>query len=277
MPSQSVTIGLIRDIFAQPLTYAIETNKISHPFVVQFASVAENAQKLAAGQLDVALVSPIDYARNSVHWEIIPGLGVASFGTTGAAKLLFKPNLNKISTIAADLRFPTELLIAQLVFLEKTGEKPQFIIRGVQSGIVPETTDAALFVGNDALPIKTLQEGVFDLAEEWNDLTGLPLVHAFFAARRGTLSPTTAALLMQSHAYFVHHKDDIVRGISKETGIESERLEIHLSEEIRYTLDELDLDGLRELFRHCFYHQMLDEIPDIFFSQAVSADQTRMN
>jgi len=277
MVNQPTTIGLIKDIFAQPLIYALETNAIAHPFTIRYSSLAENAQKLAAGEVDIALISPIDYAKNSMEWEIIPGLGIASYGVTGAAKLLFKKDLQTISTIASDLRFPTELVVSQLVFLEKTGEKPQYITQGVQPGIIPEKTDAVLLVGDDALPVKSIQEGVFDIAEEWNDLAELPLVHAVFAVKRNAISPTTAALLLQAHSYYSEHKEQISQDLAESRGIDTDRLTIHLNEEIRYTLDELDTDGMKEIFRHCFFHTMLDEIPEIVFSQKASADQSRMN
>lgn len=277
MASQPVSIGLIKDVFAKPLTYAFEKNTIAHPFTIRYSSLAENAQLLSAGEVDIALISPIDYAKNSMKWEIVPGLGIASYGVTGAAKLLFKKGLKKISTIASDLHFPTEMVIAQLVFLEKTGEKPHFVTIGVQPGIIPEKTDAVLLVGDHALPVKTIQEAVFDLSEEWNDITGLPLVHAVFAAKRHSISPTTAAILMQSHSHFTEHKNEIIHDIAELFGIDFQRLDIHLNEELRFTLDDLDTNGIKEIFRHCFYHQMLNEIPDIVFSKIASNNQTRLN
>jgi chorismate dehydratase len=277
MNSQSVTIGLINDIFAKPLAYALEKKSIAHPFTLHYASLAENARKLSAGEVDIALVSPVDYGKNALDWELVPGLGIASYGVTGAAKLLFKKGLHAITTIATDMQFPTEMVVLQLAFLEKTGTKPQFIAHPVQPGIVPEHTDAVLLIGNDALPLKTIQETVFDVAEEWNDLTELPLVHAVYAARRENVSPTSAALLMQAHAHFVEHKETVIAAIAGETGIDAERLRMHLLEELRYTLDESDIEGIQELFRHCFYHKMIDEIPDLVFSQSATPDQSRMN
>ncbi len=277
MASQPVSVGLIKDVFAKPHTYALEKNSIAHPFTIRYSSLAENAQLLSAGEVDIALISPIDYAKNSMDWEIIPGLGISSYGVTGASKLLFKKGLMNISTIATDLQFPTEMVTSQLVFLEKTGNKPQFVTAGIQPGIIPEKTDSVLLVGDDALPLKTIQEAVFDLSEEWNDITGLPLVHAVFAAKRNNISPTTAAILMQSHSYFSEHKDVIIHDISESFGIDSQRLNIHLNEELRYTLDDLDTDGMKEIFRHCFFHRMLDDIPEIVFSQIASNGQTRMN
>lgn len=277
MGSPSVSVGLIKDIFAQPLTYALENNAIAHPFTLRYSSLAENAQMLTSGEIDIGLISPIDYAKNSIEWEILPGLCIASYGVTGAAKLLFKKGLRNISVIASDLRFPTEIVISQLVFLEKTGIKPQFITSGVQPGIIPEKSDAVLLVGDDSLPVKTIQEGVFDISEEWNDLVELPLVHAVFAAKRDLITQTTAAVLLQAHSYYNDYKNNILQELSRSRGIDHDRLNIHLNEELRYTLDELDTEGLKEIFRHCFFHTMLDEIPDIVFSKATSPDQSRMN
>jgi predicted solute-binding protein len=277
MVAKPINIGLIKDVFAQPLIYALEKNIIPNPFILKYSSLAENARQLSAGGVDIALISPIDYVKNSTEWEILPGLGIASYGVTGAAKLLFKKGLESITTIATDLRFPTEMVISQLVFLEKSGEKPQFVTHGVQPGIIPGKTDAVLLVGDDALPVKTIQESVFDLSEEWNDVAELPLVHALFAAQRDSLSPTTAAVLIQSHSYFLEYKDDIIDDLSKSLGIVRERLHLHLNEELRYTLDEIDTEGIKEIFRHCFFHAMIDEIPELVFSQVSSANRSRMN
>jgi predicted solute-binding protein len=283
MVSHSVSIGLIKDIFAQPLTYAIERNAVaadtwgSKPFTIRYSSLAENAQLLAAGEVGIALISPIDYAKNSTEWEVFPGLGIASYGVTGAAKLLFREELVNISTIATDLRFPTEMVVSQIVFLEKTGDKPRFITHGVQPGIIPADSDAVLLIGDAALPVKTIQESVFDISEEWNDISDAPLVHAVFAGRRDAISPTSAAILLQSYAYYAENKDTIIRDLSTSRGIDYDRLYTHLNEELRYTLDDLDIDGIKEIFRHCFFHKMLDEIPDLAFFRPASENHVRLN
>jgi chorismate dehydratase len=271
------TIGLIQDILAAPLVYALQHNKIAHPFTLRYASLAENAHALTSGEVAIALVSPIDYARNSGEWEILPGLGISSFGTTGEILVLFRQDLQRIHTIATDLRFPSEIVLTQIVFLEKFGDKPSFLTKTPSGVTLPVNADAVLLVGDAALKKTESQTNILDLADEWSDITGLPFVHSFFVARRETIDAGVLAPLLQSLSYFRSNQKEITMVLSAQSGIKEERLDIHFSEEIRYSLDDLDLDGIRELFRYCYYHGMLDEIPDLLINQTLNPGNPSLN
>jgi chorismate dehydratase len=265
-------IGLIQDILASPLVYALQYNKIKHPFIQHNASLAENARMLATGEVDIALISPIDYARNSGKWEILPAYGITSFGFTGESILLFRQGLQQIRTIATDLRFPSEIVLTQIVFLEKFGDKPTFKAGTTPSSITPNNLDAVLLVGDKAIKVSETKTNILDLSDEWSDLTGMPFVHAFFAAKPGNIDSEFAGILMDSFSFFQSYRTEIANDIALRSGIPHERLHTHFNEEMRYSLDDLDLDGLREYYRHCYFHGILDEIPDIIPSQTIKPD-----
>jgi chorismate dehydratase len=270
-------IGLIQDILASPLVYALQYNKIEHSFILQYSSLAENARMLSTGEVDIALISAIDYARHSGEWEILPACGITSFGYTGESVLLFRQGLQHIRTIATDLRFPSEIVLTQIVFLEKFGDKPTFKAGLLPTSIPPNNPDAVLLVGDEALKVTEIKTNILDLSDEWSDLTGIPFVHAFFAARPGNIDEEFAGILSQSLSFFRGYRKEIVHDLAFRTGIPHERLLTHFSEEMRYSLDDLDLDGLREYYRHCYFHGILDEIPDIILNQTTNPDNPALN
>ncbi len=272
-----MNIGLIRDIFGIPITYGLEHSTIPHAFRTHFAPLAENAQKLSSGEIDIGLVSPIEYARSSETWEILRGIGIASYGLTRAACLHFKQGISRIQTISTDLAFPTEMVVTQIIFLEKFGYKPSFIPLRPGATPVASDTDAALLVGDAALDNPGKGWSLLDLGDEWNDLTGLPLVHAVVAGRRDSIDRVAASSLIHSYAYFNANRDEIIGKVSEKSGVPAGQLQQQLHEEIRYSLDEDDLDGIRELFRHCYYHSMLEDIPDLHFSKVLPSLSASMN
>jgi chorismate dehydratase len=261
--------GIPRYLYTKPLTFGLEQGPQKVDLFTDLSS--QNALRLKSRELDAALLSPIDYARNSDEYLVVPNICV---GSTGNHTLLlhFREGLRKINTVATDIGLTSELVLAKILLIEKYDTNPQFIpmapVKTMASSpdvaAMLARADAALLVGGPSLFSSLDTKCTIDLVEEWGDLTGLPYVHAIWLSYRDSLTPSKVYLLKQSCDEGLRHLPDIALAASREGQGTPEVCENYLAS-FNFNLDEETIESLSEFFRYAFYHGILDEVPEIRF------------
>jgi chorismate dehydratase len=261
--------GIPRYLCTKPLTYGLEQGPQKVGLFTDLSS--QNALRLKSRKLDAALLSPIDYARNSDEYLVVPNICVSSTGNH-TMLLHFREGLRKINTIATDIGLTSELVLAKILLVEKYNTNPQFIpiaptkslASGADATAMLAKADAALLVGGASLFASLDTKCTIDLVTEWNDLTGLPYVHAIWLSHRDSLTPTMAHLLKQSCDEGIRHLHDIASAASREGQGTPEECETYLAS-FNFSLDEETVESLSEFYRYAFYHGILGEVPEISF------------
>jgi chorismate dehydratase len=127
--------------------------------------------RLLAGELDVAPISSIAYARNADRLRILPRLCVSSEGAVDSIQLVSRLPLEAVRTVAVTPESATSVVLTKVLLPEATH---------VPLG---EEADAKLLIGDAAL--KSAFEDPtphHDLGRLWLERTGLPMVFAVWAA-----------------------------------------------------------------------------------------------
>src|SRR5262245_29595935 len=174
-------IGIPSTMYCLPLVTALGSET---KLDLEVAAFPDLAQKLRQGDINAAFVSPIEYARESSEYRIIPALAISSRAGVG---LYCRKGLRDISTVAADPAFVSEIVLARIVLAEEFERVPAIVPMVGSLDQMLARADSALVAG-DALPLslKTNPDCI-DLAELWSEMVDLPFVHGFLAAREGAL------------------------------------------------------------------------------------------
>ena len=259
-------VGIIPSLFARPLFTGLRQQGGSAGVDVVEDVSAQLALKLRQGHLHGAFLSPIDYAKDYSHYDILPSVGVVSYGESRSIFLMFKEDLQAIETIAADPRSSSEIVLAHLVLAEKYDTVPRVvpIIGSVEESL--SRTDAVLCAGDIAREMETSPH-IIDLVDEWHDVSDLPFVHGIWAALHGALSPAEAQFIIETG-----RQGQALAGFSSQ--------EVEYLKRFQYDIDEEANMGLAEFFRMAYYHGILKDIPDITFhsldeKEDASPDDTR--
>jgi chorismate dehydratase len=128
-------------------------------------------RQLIAGELDVAPISSIEYARNADRLRLLPRLCVSSEGAVESIQLISKTPLDRIRTVAVTPESATSVVLTK-VLLPDAAHVP-----------LGEEAEARLLIGDAAL--KSAFEDPtphHDLGRLWLERTGLPMVFAVWAA-----------------------------------------------------------------------------------------------
>jgi len=126
--------------------------------------------RLLAGELDLAPISSIEYARNADRLRLLPRLCVSSEGAVDSIQLVARRPLEQVRTVAVTPESATSVVLTKVLLPEA---------RHVPLG---EEADATLLIGDAAL--KSAFEDPtphHDLGRLWLERTGLPMVFAVWA------------------------------------------------------------------------------------------------
>jgi chorismate dehydratase len=138
--------------------------------------------KLVAGEIDIAPISSIAWARNADRLRIMPRLCVSSEGAVDSIQLVSRVPLEQVRRVAVTPESATSVVLTRVLIPEADH---------VSLG---EDADAKLLIGDAAL--KSAFEDPtphYDLGRLWLERTGLPMVFAVFAAPE-PVPPGMAAL-----------------------------------------------------------------------------------
>jgi chorismate dehydratase len=128
-------------------------------------------RRLVGGEIDLAPISSIEYARNADRLRILPRLCVGSEGAVDSIQLVSRKPLEQVRTVAITPESATSVVLTK-VLLPEAVHVP-----------LGEEADAKLLIGDAAL--KSAFEDPtphHDLGRLWLERTGLPMVFAVWAA-----------------------------------------------------------------------------------------------
>ena len=187
---------------------------------------------------------------------------MASTHRVRSVLLISEMPLWKVKTVAFDKTSRTSMVLARIVFDEFYHIRPDFRPSEPDLATMLAQSDAALLIGDRALKFKEenelpnaehqrplLRHGaeplqVFDLAERWRFLTGLPFVFAFWAARDGFKDGTVVDTLKKSRDFGVANLPVIAEKYAEPTGIKKEYIQEYLQQNMHYYMDQSCIEGL---------------------------------
>src|SRR5919197_3583414 len=187
-------IGRIGYINCAPVYGAIDRGIVALPPGAELISgtPAELNDLLVAGELDVSVISAIEYARHAKELVLLPDLAVSCDGPVRSVALFSKQPVGQVDgrTVLLSASSRTSVALLELLCRDVWKIRPKFAEARAEAqdlealGALPH--EAVLVIGDAAL--KLAATGTYphrhDLGEEWKTWTGMPFVFAVWAARR---------------------------------------------------------------------------------------------
>lgn len=224
-------------------------------------------RQMAAGALDVSVISAVEYAREAGKYVLLPDLAISCdgpvrsvmlFSTCAAPALHGQPVLVSRSSM-------TSVALLELLFEQVWKARPLFVPGDAEAEDLRQDQTAVaarLVIGDAALmlrhPRHPVAEGhgqeypfVYDLGAEWKSWTGLPFVFAVWVARRDVDVREALAVhgaLIESRNWGLTHLDQLSEEASVICCLPSAIVREYLSG-LDYGLGLEYLEGLSEFFR----------------------------
>jgi predicted solute-binding protein len=214
-------------------------------FELEFCIPAVCADHLASGKADIGIVPSFELTRQDL--EIIPGAGIACHADVRSILLISKCPAAQIRTLAADSSSRTSVQLARVILDRKYGVAPDLIPHPPQLESMLQIADAALVIGDPALRIdpEHLPSHTYDLGAEWSHMTGLPMVFAVWAGRRGLTTPELETAFRDSWHFGREHMEDIVTSESVARGFPPALVREYLTRHIVHELGPREYEGMK--------------------------------
>lgn len=239
--------------------------------IVQGVPTQLNAY-MAAGALDVSVISAVEYARDAQRYLLLPDLAISCDGPVRSVVLFAKRPASELSgrRVLVSRSSMTSAALLELLFEHVWDARPSFVPSDAELTDIAKFSaadhDARLVIGDAALRLGAhLQDQrdrdellerlgyryAYDLGAEWKGWTDLPFVFAVWVAQRST--DTRAALdvhasLMASRDWGLAHLDQLAAQAALATGVTKTACLTYLSG-LDYRLSYGHLAGLTEFFR----------------------------
>ncbi len=259
-------ISVVQYLNSVPLAWGILEGPQKDQFDAVFSTPAECAAQLASGEVDIGLIPSIEYQRIP-GTRIVAGPAVASHSRALSVILLSLVPLFRIRTVAHDSASRASVALTQVILNEFYGNKPEFRPGDPDPVSMLADNDSALLIGDPALrhrfenqlpdvekekefvrdgaePVQT-----FDLMERWNNLTGLPFVFAFWAARKGFNDATIAEGLTESRTFGLENLKTIAERYQEKLGIDKAFLLDYLQKNMDYHMDSDGVAALGQFYQ----------------------------
>ncbi len=252
-------LGRIPWINCYPIYAAIDRGIVPIDAELISGTAADLNDLLAAGELDVSVVSAVEYARNAAAYHLLPDLAITCDGPVHSVMLFSKRPVHELdgATVLRTSSSRTSVLLLELLCKHRWRVRPKFAtvraessdleaLRGFPHDAVLVIGDAALMLASDAhYPY------VADLGSAWKDWTGLPFVFAVWAARREADHRAVQGIhraLLASRSWGLEHLSELADLAASSTGIDRGVCRAYLAD-LDYALSYRHLAGLTDFFR----------------------------
>jgi len=251
---QPLRIGCVKYLNARPLILGGPAEVVlDHPSVL--------CAQLARGELDVALVSSVEFLRNPIY-RIVDGISISSDGPVYSVVVAHVGEISAAEQIELDLAAETSGNLLRCL-LSELKLRPRFVATSTSS---LAKVRARLLIGDQAIRFRQQHGHEFqfwDLGENWQKLVGLPFVYALWLLRPEVVDPKSVADRLRA----LRNKNlaDIDNLIAAEKEFDRGFCGRYYREHLRFSFGEREKKGLRAFQELCQKHDLLPK-RDIAFS-----------
>jgi cyclic dehypoxanthinyl futalosine synthase len=229
----------------RPIVYGIERGLAlaNNRFDLKFDLPSRCAAAIASGDADLALMPLGSFAQAPDDFRIVPGIAIASRGPVRTVMLMGDVPWEEMDTILLDEASRTSQILVQLLTRER-GLAPAYE-RADHDRIVDLVGGrrGALMIGDLCFSSTSRFRHVYDLGAEWTSRVGLPFVYAAWIGRPDSVLPGDVALLQESLALGLAHRDEIARDWAERNGVDASLCEHYFRQNIHYSLGAAELCG----------------------------------
>lgn len=141
------------------------------------------AQKLIDDEADIGLI-PVAATLDMPNWEIISDYCIGATGPVNSVFIFSNCDIGEVKTVQLDPQSRTSNNLAKVLLKNLWKIAPQLMTNADDYARSADPQTAFVQIGDRTFGKKEQYPYVYDLSEEWQNLTGLPFVFAAWIANK---------------------------------------------------------------------------------------------
>ncbi len=252
-------LGRIGYINCAPVYGAIDRGLVPVAAELVTGTPAELNDLLVAGELEVSVISAVEYARHARDLVLLPDLAISCDGPVRSVALFSRQPVTALSgkTVLVSASSRTSVALLELLCRDVWKITPKLAAARAEAqdleALAALPHEAVLVIGDAALALAAA--GTYahrcDLGVEWKRWTGLPFVFAVWAARRAADAAAVRRCheaLLASRAWGLGHLEFLADTAARASGVSRAACLEYLTG-LDYSLTYKHLAGLADFFR----------------------------
>ncbi len=268
-------ISIVQYLNTAPLVWGFTNGPLRGKYELSFTVPSLCAEALRSGTADIAIIPAIEYQRID-DLMIFRDMAIACKNRVRSLLIISKVPIEEAQSIAMDSSSRSTQALTRILCDRKWKIAPEFFEMPPDASSMLQRADAALLIGDPALRLsigiddrarrgrygEQVCEGssagipsvetlhVYDVVEEWRDMTKLPAVLAVWASRTAVATADVIEDFQASRDFGLQNLAVISRHAARQLDLPAAQLLCYLSDNIDFSLGEENLRGLTEYFRH---------------------------
>ncbi len=290
-------VSIVEFLNTAPLAWGLTEGPLEGRYDLSFAVPSQCAEDLRAGRVDIGVIPVIEYQRTD-NLVILPDMAVAAKREVRSILVVAKRPVERVRRFALDRNSRSSSALVRLLCRGLWKIEPEFIEMEPDPGAMLREADAALLIGDPALRVRLKVDAlagksaghesccgggedeqpvpgvdtlfVYDVAQQWREMTGLPSVLAVWAGPRDAVTPGVVADFRASKEYGLARIGEIAEAAALKLELPPRALEIYLRENIDYSLDAENIAGLEHYFQECAKAGLIPRAKPVEFAAAAA-------
>ena len=208
---RKIRVGAVSYLNTKPLVYGFENGEMKDEIELFFDYPAKIAAMLLNDEIDIGLIPVAVIPHLNEHY-IISDYCIGASQAVASVCLFSDVPLKEIKEILVDYQSRTSAALLKILLKQHWKISPALIDTNSDYQQNIKGTTAGLVIGDRALEQRSHSKYIYDLAEAWIAMTGLPFVFAAWVANK-KLSDEFVASFNKATSLGLEHTKEIVATI----------------------------------------------------------------
>jgi chorismate dehydratase len=249
MSTRTKIIGAVSYLNTKPLVAGLDA--VSDKYRLVFDLPSRLADRLASGELDVALIPSVEASLNP-NYRIISDACIGCKGPVWSVKLLSRvADPQQIKTLALDEGSRTSRALTKVILAHRHGCRPELVNLPMNQNWRDADANAVLIIGDRAMNVDAAGfQWQWDLGQIWNQWTGLPFVFAMWVARRDEDLDFLGSVLSAARDRGVSQTESLVNQYHLDYSLTPDQCRDYLDNKLHFHLGSEEKMGLSLFYKY---------------------------
>jgi len=240
-------LGAVSYLNTKPLVFGLAQR--APQLEIVFDVPSRLADNLYSGQLDVALIPSIEYARHR-DCVLVSDACIGCRGPVLSVKLFSRKPMRRIQSLALDAGSRTSAVLARILLWERYRLRPSLSWLGIDCEPEAAAADAVLLIGDRAIrPPQADFVDCWDLGDQWCRWSKLPFVFAMWIARPGIDIDGLDEILSLTRDTGVANLAEIARTEAAGVGLSPGQTLDYLRDNLYFYFSGREREGMEHFFQ----------------------------